>query len=427
MRLLNAFRLLISLALFFAISQMVYSIYTQSALLQYQKYDDANLNHMKYGIFNVNAWKEKMAAIVVSEIEDFQVDNKNKSELAKHVEGQLSILIEKLDQQIKDSNKNTTKGWIKQKLINAFVDVDEIKKSVPNYADTIVQEMTDKDSHKKLKQVIRERVRKYLDETFEPQDMSEVNSIIQRSGQSTKEQAIVFLAQTVKPKMDELFRWTWILLGLSTLLFLCSGLFKKIPTAHFLLCSATLILLLFAGVTCPMIDMVAKISNFNFMLFGHKVEFTNQIVYYQSKSIIDVFWVLMDDPAFAMKMVGVLMILFSIVFPAIKIVASFLYYFNIARSQERFLVKFFVLKSGKWSMTDVQVVAILMAYIGFNGMVSTQFDIIRATIPQFELISNNDTTLQIGFYIFLAYVLLAMLLSAVMENGTKDALTPEKT
>jgi hypothetical protein len=426
MKLINALRLLISLALFFAIAQTVYSIYTQSSLLQYQKYDEANLNHMKYGIFNVNAWKEKMTAIIVSEIEDFQVDNKNKSELAKHVEGQLSILIEKLNQQIKDSNKNSTKGWIKQKLINAFVDVDEIKRNVPNYADTIVQEMTDKDSHKKLKQVIRERVRKYLDETFEPQDMSEVNSIIQRSGQATKEQAIVFLAQTVKPKMEELFRWTWILLGLSVLLFLCSGLFKKIPTAHFLLCSATLMLLLYAGVTCPMIDMVAKISNFNFMLFGHKVEFTNQIVYYQSKSIIDVFWVLMDDPAFAMKMVGVLMILFSIVFPAIKILASFLYYFNIANSQERFLVKFFVLKSGKWSMTDVQVVAILMAYIGFNGMVSTQFDIIRATIPQFELISNNDTTLQIGFYIFLAYVLLAMLLSAVMENGTKDALNPKK-
>ena len=165
-----------------------------------------------------------------------------------------------------------------------------------------------------------------------------------------------------------------------------------------------------------MIDMVAKIANFNFMLFGHKVEFTNQIVYFQSKSILDVFWVLMDDPAVPMKLVGVLMILFSVVFPVIKIITSFLYYFNVARSQERSIVRFFVLKSGKWSMIDVQVVAILMAYIGFNGMVSTQFDIIRATIPQFELISNNDTTLQIGFYIFLAYVLLAMLLSMVIER-----------
>ncbi len=410
------------MALLCAIAKTTYDICTRSAVLQYLKYDEANLNHMKYGIFNVNAWKEKMAGIVVSEIEEFQIDPRNKSDLSNHVQGQLSALIEKLDEQIKESNKNSTKGWIKQKLINTFVDIDDIKKNVPEYANTIVQEMTDKDSQKKLKQVIKERVQKYLDETFEPQDMSEVNGIIQRSGQKTKKGTSDFLAKTVQPKMDELFRLTWILLGLSALLFICSGIFKKIPTVHFLLCSATLMLLLYAGVTCPMIDMVAKIANFNFMLFGHKVEFTNQIVYFQSKSILDVFWVLMDDPAIAMKIVGVLMILFSIVFPVIKIISSFLYYFNVAGAQNRFLIKFFVLKSGKWSMTDVQVVAILMAYIGFNGMVSTQFDIIRATIPQFELISNNDTTLQIGFYIFLTYVLLAMLLSVVIERGTKDAL-----
>ena len=416
MKLLNALRVVISIVLFCAIAKTTYSICTQSAVLQHHKYDEANLNHMKYGIFNVNAWKEKMAAIVVSEIEEFQIDPRNKSDLSSHVQGQLSALIEKLDQQIKENNKNSTKGWIKQKLINTFVDIEDIKKNVPEYAETIVQEMTDKDSQKKLKQVIKERVRKYLDETFEPQDMSEVNSIIKHSGQTTKEGASEFLAKTVQPTVNELFRLTWILLGLSALLFICSGVFKRIPTAHFLLCSATLMLLLYAGVTCPMIDMVAKIANFNFMLFGHKVEFTNQIVYFQSKSILDVFWVLMDDPAVPMKLVGVLMILFSVVFPVIKIITSFLYYFNVARSQERSIVRFFVLKSGKWSMTDVQVVAILMAYIGFNGMVSTQFDIIRATIPQFELISNNDTTLQIGFYIFLAYVLLAMLLSMVIER-----------
>ena len=407
---------MISMALLCAIAKTTYNICTQSAVLQHQKYDEANLNHMKYGIFNVNAWKEKMAGIVVSEIEEFQIDPRNKSDLSSHVQGQLSALIEKLDQQIKESNKNSTKGWIKQKLINTFVDIEDIKKNVPDYADTIVKEMTDKDSQKKLKQVIKERVQKYLDETFEPQDMSEVNSIIQYSGQKTKQGTSDFLAKTVQPKMNELFRLTWILLGLSALLFVCSGIFKKIPTAHFLLCSATLMLLLYAGVTCPMIDMVAKIANFNFMLFGHKVEFTNQIVYFQSKSILDVFWVLMNDPAVPMKLVGVLMILFSVVFPVIKIISSFLYYFNVAGAQGRFLIKFFVLKSGKWSMTDVQVVAILMAYIGFNGMVSTQFDIIRATIPQFELISNNDTTLQIGFYIFLAYVLLAMLLSVAIER-----------
>jgi Paraquat-inducible protein A len=420
MKILNHLRLLISIALLCAIAQTAYRICTESAYLQYQKYDEANLNHMKYGIFNVNAWKDKMASIIVAEIEEFQINNKNKQDMTKHVEGQLTTMIEKFNNQIKEENKNSTKGWIKQKLINAFVDVEKIKQSVPEYADTIVQEMTDKDSQKKLKQVIKERVSKYLDKTFEPYDVSEVNSIIERTGQKNKEEAAAFLAKTVQPKIEELFRLTWILLGLSALLFLSSSLFKQIPTSHFLVCVVTLLLLLYAGVTCPMIDMIARIANFHFMLFGHKVEFLNQIVYYQSKSILDVFWILMEDPAIEMKCVGVLMILFSIVFPVIKIVCSLFYYFNVASSQQNAVVRFFVLKSGKWSMTDVMIVAILMAYIGFNGMVTTQFNVIRAAIPQFELISHNDTTLQIGFYIFLVHVLLAMMLAALIEQKPKS-------
>lgn len=70
-------------------------------------------------------------------------------------------------------------------------------------------------------------------------------------------------------------------------------------------------------------------------------------------------------------------------------------------------------------MTDVQIVAILMAYIGFNGMVTTQFKTIQATIPRFDLISTNDTTLQIGFYIFLCHVILAIILSMLIERKAR--------
>jgi hypothetical protein len=362
-----------------------------------------------------------MSTIVVAEIEDFQVTNTNKKDLKKHVEGQLQTLIDKLDQQIKETNKSSTKGWLKQKLINAFVDVKDIKASVPNYADTIVQEMTDKDSQKKLKEVIRGRVSKYLDETFEPQDMSEVNSIIQRANAKNRQEATEYLTRAVPMENARLYSLTWLLIGVVLLLFSVSIFhFKHLPAPYFLVCMTALILLLYAGVTCPMIDMVARISNFSFVLFGHPVEFTNQIVYFQSKSILDVFWILMEDPDIQMQIVGVLMILFSVVFPVIKIVFSVFYFYNVGQAQSHWWVKFFVLKSGKWSMTDVQIVAILMAYIGFNGMVTTQFNVMRQALPRFDLISTNDTTLQIGFYIFLCYVILAMVLSEVMERKMKN-------
>lgn len=421
MKILFYLRLLFALCLFGAISSLVYQISHRSHIQQQRKYDESNINHMKYGLFNVNSWKEKMAAIVVAEVEEFQLDSSNKGDLKKHVEGQLNTMIDKLDTQMRESNKSSTKGWFKQKLIETFVDIKNIKESVPDYADTIVQEMTHEESQKKLKDVVKGRISKYLDETFEPQDMSEVKDIIKRSGKKTSKEVMAEFAQTVPVENKKLYSLTWILLGLSVLLFTISGFFprQKIPAPHFLLCVGTLLLLMYAGVTCPMIDMVARISNFSFVLLGHPVSFTNQVVYFQSKSILDVFWILMDDPDVQMKIVGVLMILFSIVFPTIKILCSILYYYNWQDSQNRSWVQFFVLKSGKWSMTDVQIVAILMAYIGFNGMVTTQFKTIQATIPRFDLISTNDTTLQIGFYIFLCHVILAIILSMLIERKAR--------
>jgi hypothetical protein len=417
MKFIYYLRLMLALALFGCLASLVHQTHERSAIQQQRKYDDANINHMKYGLFNINSWKEKLSSIIVAEIEEFQLNNANKSDLKKHVEGQLNTLIDKLDNQIKESNQNTTKGWLKKKFIDAFFDMKDIKQGIPNYADTIVQEMTHKESQKKLKEVIKGRVGKYLEETFEPLDMSEVNDIIQRSGQKDRQSAVLFLEKVVPFENGQLFSLTWKIIASAVLLFLVAAFHRsKIPAPFFFLCLGTLLLLLYAGVTCPMIDMVARISKFDFVLLGHPVEFHNQIVYFQSKSILDVFWILMDHADWKMKCVGVLMILFSIVFPVTKILCSILYYYDIFGSQKRWLVNFFVLKSGKWSMTDVVVVAIMMAYVGFNGMVKSQFETLRATIPQFNMISTNDTTLQIGVYIFLCYVILAMILALLIEK-----------
>ena len=51
----------------------------------------------------------------------------------------------------------------------------------------------------------------------------------------------------------------------------------------------SLITLLAAGVTTPMIDMEATISQISFELLGHAINFENQVLYFQSKSILDMF------------------------------------------------------------------------------------------------------------------------------------------
>jgi hypothetical protein len=80
------------------------------------------------------------------------------------------------------------------------------------------------------------------------------------------------------------------------------------------------------------------------------------------------------------------------------------------------VIEFFVLKSGKWSMADVMVVAIFMAYIGFNGIMASQLGQIRSESQELVILTTNGTSLQPGYYLFLIYTLLALFFSGFLSR-----------
>ena len=100
--------------------------------------------------------------------------------------------------------------------------------------------------------------------------------------------------------------------------------------SRYIILVVSLILLLTAGVTTPAIDLEAKIAKMSFVLLGHPVSFENQVLYFQSKSILDVFWIMIIHKDFQMKFVGILLITFSIIFPLLKIASTMVYYYQLS-------------------------------------------------------------------------------------------------
>ncbi|MCF7979534.1 MAG: paraquat-inducible protein A, partial [Chromatiaceae bacterium] len=181
-----------------------------------------------------------------------------------------------------------------------------------------------------------------------------------------------------------------------------------------MLATATLVLLS-AGVMTPMIEVEARIDELSLSLLGKPVVFTDQVLYFQSKSILDLVQVLTATGASDMILVAGLVVLFSLIFPTAKIMASLIYYTDLKGWRSRALVRFFALRSGKWSMADVLVVAILMAYIGFDGLISSQLAELSGLGRQVDLLTTNGTNLQLGFFLFLAFVIASLFLSAMLE------------
>ena len=71
-------------------------------------------------------------------------------------------------------------------------------------------------------------------------------------------------------------------------------------------------------------------------------------------------------------------------------------------------------------MADVMVVAIFMAYIGFNGIITSQFGQLSSTGQELVILTTNGTSLQPGYYLFLTYTLLALFLSGFLTRKPRE-------
>ncbi|MCK9419971.1 MAG: paraquat-inducible protein A [Nitrospirae bacterium] len=417
MKMLKLFlSLMVIIALVFVCRQIIANAISN----QENKNDYAELNHVKYGMFSVNEWKRQITVILAEEIEKLYLSRTNERMIRKHVEVQLNALIDNVDRKIREENANTVGGWISQSFINIFISLEDIKKGIPEYADALIREMKKSKTRGQIKAMLNAQLKQYLNQTFDTRDTAHLNSILLRTDSKDIASARIKLDKTISVENGLILKEAILMIVLSVILFALSG-FSRQPLApsQYILLVLSLIMLLIAGVTTPMIDMEAKITEMSFVLMGHPVHFENQVLYFQSKSILDVFWIMITHKDIQMKLVGVLLITFSIVFPLLKILSSLGYYYNYHRAKENPVVRFFVLKSGKWSMADVMVIAIFMAYIGFNGIITSQFGQLSKVSQELVILTTNGTSLQPGYFLFLTYTLLALILSGFLTRKSQ--------
>ncbi len=411
--------LLVSLVL----SQQIIS---KSRVHQVKKHDLAELNNIKYGLFSINEWKNQISEIVEAEIGNMNL-NETKN-LKPMVEAQLHSLIDTVDKRMREKNNKTFKGRFKQSLIHTFVDIKDIKEGVPKYADEIIKVMEKPKNKRKLKEALIDKVDEYFDKTFEEQDNTQVDKIIKKTSTQDTIEARTILEYEITNTQKLLEMLSQILMLIAICAFVIAGISKDaLPSKEYIVLVSLLFVLLLTGVMTPMIDLEAKISEMSFVLFDHQVKFTNQVLYFQTKSVIDVFWIMFRHPDFEMKIVGILMVMFSVVFPITKLISSIAYYYNPWNTRENKWVQFFVLKSGKWSMTDVMIIAIFMAYIGFNGVMESQLGVLHEASEELVMLTTNGTKLQFGFYVFMTYAVLAMFLSEFLtkRQAYQAALQPK--
>ncbi len=398
-----------------------YQLHKLSDQQEELKEDYGNINNVTLGLFSPEQWRDKIAGIVNHQVRHFTMTPKQKKELQVEVEQIILSLINKAEALI---NKPPTSisGNLKKLVINAFVSADDIKAQVPGFAKMIIARVDNPSIKKNLSTMAMGKFNQmahnaYFDSAFKSND-SITTRIYHKYHVSGPDEFNNKLTTSLKSIKTTTYNYSFGMLGCIIIVLTLWWIFRKRTEVHAVLFVLSLLfafILLAVGLTASMIEVDARIGSLDFVLLGERVVFNNQVLFFQSKSILDVVEVLVKQPKVDSILVGILILVFSILFPVLKLSSTGIHLLSKKKLAENKFIKYFAFQSGKWSMADVIVIAILMSYIGLNGLLESQLASMNIRSDFLTIITTNNTALQPGYIIFISFVLYGLVLSTILK------------
>ncbi len=402
-----------------------YRLHVLSKQQEQFKKDYADVNDITLGLFSAQQWQSQIKGIVNHQVKHFTLTPAQKAQLQKEVEQTLNALIDKAEALLNKKPK-TLGGKIKKLFVKTFVKADKIRAQVPTFSKSIMAKVDNPGNKNALGNLAMKKFTSvehngYFDSTATKRD-SLLKTMYARYQVTDPDALNKTLNASLVVIRTTTYNYCFYMLACVIAVLCCWWFLRKRTELHVTLFVMSLFfafILLAVGLTASMIEVDARIKTLDFTLLGQHVVFKNQVLFYQSKSILDVVEVLVKQPCIDSIAVGLLILMFSILFPIMKLSSTGIHLLSKRKLAENRIIKYFAFQSGKWSMADVIVIAILMTYIGLNGLLENQLKALNIQTGPLTIITTNNTALQPGYIVFISFVLYGLILSTILK-----AITP---
>ncbi|MCD0486649.1 paraquat-inducible protein A [Pedobacter sp. MC2016-14] len=419
----NVFLVLVLGVLFAAISYLGYKFHGLSAQQEQIKQDYATVNNITFGIFSIDLWTEQLSKVVTGEIKDFKVSPEQKKLVRQGVEAQLHEMVDKVVNEFNKPQKSLG-GKLKKFAFKQFVDSKELHAQVPSFAKIIVNRITSPRATGKLKNIALSEFDELADQTYDSTKVA-IKSVTRQMFKKYEVSNAAAFNQQIETRLDSIrnvtYNYAYAMLccaAFAIALWLLLRKKEQLYTTFFVMLLLIALVLLTVGVTTSIIEVDARISSLHILIMGEKISFENQVLFYQSKSILGVAQVLIAQPKFDAVTVGILIILFVIILPVLRMLAWGIHMLCGPRISENGVTRYLAFEAGKWDMADVMVVGILMTYIGLNGILKSQLTDLNIKTEFMESTTINYSSLQPGYLIFVGYVAFGIFLYYMLKRIT---------
>lgn len=401
-----------------------YRLRELSARQEIIKADHAEVNYISLGLLSVEQWQDEVAGIVHRQVKQLKLTSKQKRQLQTEVEQVLYALINKAEALVEKKPQSLV-GKIRKLAVKTFVNTDKIKAQVPSVARSIIAKVDNPQQKNQLSDLAMNKFTELKKSESVDSTLRVNHALFDRMYKKYQ----VTNSETLNTKLDilletirvEMYQYCFGMLACILIVLALWWLLRKRVELHatlFILSLLFAFILLAVGLSASMIEVDCRIKSLDFILLGEHVIFKDQVLFYESKSILGVVKVLVEQPAVDSIAVGVLILCFSILFPVMKLSSTGIHLLSKRKIAENPIIKYFAFQSGKWSMADVIVIAILMTYIGLNGLLDSQLAALNIRSQELTIIATNNTALQPGYIIFISFVLYGLTLSTILKYIT---------
>jgi len=397
------------------VSMEVYTLSQERARL---KEDISKVNDVMFGLMSVNHWESEIRKIAVKQIEDFKLTKEQDSLIRVAIDEVLVGVIDKTDRVIQEDDGSVLK-FIRKHAINLFFDVEDFQKKVPELTNTIMTRITSDEGKERLKKLVLSKLDELAESTYDSTKVDIYNMYLQKYDAKDRNEFNTITLTKVDKLYNSTLDHSLIAIAIAFVFVLLWISFRNNDELKYVLLSFSILygaIILLTGVASPMIEIDARFREMNFFILGENIEFSNQFIFYRSKSILEIISIMMSTGKLDSTIVALLILAFSVLLPFLKLVSMSIFLVS-SKFRTNSVARWMTFKSGKWSMADVIVVAIFMAYVAFQGILDNQLAGLNQNTETVTAITTNHTALQPGFYVFVTYVVFSILLSSYLGKS----------
>ncbi|MGB6046464.1 MAG: hypothetical protein WBG34_02595, partial [Flavobacteriales bacterium] len=207
--------LLVLLALALTVcSLLVHNVEQRSHQL---KADEMELSSINYGLFNPDRWKDAIKAIVAQEIITFKIEGKDRVVVKEQLEKAMRQVLDELRRTV-DDHDHGVKGTLRKAVMNAVVPMDAIRADIPEYAESVLDELDKPANREKLKGFALDQLDSLAAETSGKIDMHLHDRIMARYGFTDPKAGIASLRHDRAVLENTRTAYGWAILGLIVLM-----------------------------------------------------------------------------------------------------------------------------------------------------------------------------------------------------------------